>query len=204
MSRGPGHIERAILAALAAEPDNAFTVLDLVDRIWPERSLPWSRDGDEVVENPNRAEKKHRVAVARAMRSVVARAKGDLAIFDYGGHGSARMALYRSYDVMSYAMARLKNDFCSVYRPDHVRALRYDPFENSEADLRAELAPGGRQHRLIVPGGVWFQHVALAIAKRDGDTAAVAALEAEAAAWLDGTAARVRAAMERTGAGVST
>ena len=40
MSKGLGRIERAILAAVAAEPDNAFTVLDLVDRIWPDRDLP--------------------------------------------------------------------------------------------------------------------------------------------------------------------
>jgi hypothetical protein len=36
MSRGPGRIERAIEAAFAAEPDNAFTIEDLCDRIYPE------------------------------------------------------------------------------------------------------------------------------------------------------------------------
>jgi hypothetical protein len=51
MSKGPGRVSRAIEAALEAEPDNAFTVEDLCDRVY--RGI-------------NRVEKKHRVAVLRA------------------------------------------------------------------------------------------------------------------------------------------
>ena len=35
MSRGAGRVERAIMAAVRAEPDNAFTVADLCDRVYP-------------------------------------------------------------------------------------------------------------------------------------------------------------------------
>lgn len=58
MSKGPGRVERAITAALAAEPDGAFTIQDLGSRAYP---------------GLNRMEKRHRVAIIRAMRSVAGR-----------------------------------------------------------------------------------------------------------------------------------
>ena len=58
MGSGPGRIERAIEAALAAEPDNAFNTEDLCDRAYP---------------GVNRVNKKHRVAVLRALKRVLAR-----------------------------------------------------------------------------------------------------------------------------------
>ena len=58
MSRGPGRIEQAIMAAFEAEPDNAFTTEDICDRAYP---------------GVNRIEKKHRVSVLRAMQNIVAK-----------------------------------------------------------------------------------------------------------------------------------
>jgi hypothetical protein len=55
MSKGAGRIERAIVEAFVAEPDNAFTVEDLCDCVY---------------RGVNRVEKKHRVAVLRAMKKM--------------------------------------------------------------------------------------------------------------------------------------
>ena len=61
MSRGPGRVERAIEAALDAEPDNAFTVEELCRRVYPETA--------------HRApEKKHRVSkCSRAAQNICKR-----------------------------------------------------------------------------------------------------------------------------------
>jgi hypothetical protein len=58
MSKGPGRIERAIAAALDAEPDGAFTTDDLCDRVY---------------RGVNRIEKKHRVAELRAASNLMKR-----------------------------------------------------------------------------------------------------------------------------------
>ena len=34
MGKGPGHVERAIESVLIAEPDNAFTIEDLCERVF--------------------------------------------------------------------------------------------------------------------------------------------------------------------------
>jgi hypothetical protein len=57
MSKGPGRVERIIEAVFAAEPDNAFTIEDLCDRVYP---------GEPI-------EKKHRVSVLRAAKQVAKR-----------------------------------------------------------------------------------------------------------------------------------
>jgi hypothetical protein len=59
MSKGPGRIERAIEAAFAADPDNAFTTEELCERAY----FP----------AVNLIEKKHRVAVVRAGKRLAER-----------------------------------------------------------------------------------------------------------------------------------
>ena len=66
---------------------------------------------------------------------------------------------------MSFAMARLK---CHSWWRDH-----------SEAELRASLRKGGKNHQHIVAGGAWRRHLDMWIAQRDGDTARLQELEAE-------------------------
>jgi hypothetical protein len=56
MSRGLGHIQRSILAALETDIDGAWTVSQICERVYP---------------GIDRIEKKHRVAVARAIRKMV-------------------------------------------------------------------------------------------------------------------------------------
>jgi hypothetical protein len=62
MSAGPGHVMRTIMATIAANPRQAFTVDDLCDRAFP---------------GANRIEKKHRVAVIRALDGIATRCDLD-------------------------------------------------------------------------------------------------------------------------------
>lgn len=55
MSRGPGHIQRSILSLIDSDHDGAWTVGDICRHVYA---------------GANRVEKKHRVAVARALRTV--------------------------------------------------------------------------------------------------------------------------------------
>ena len=59
MSRGPGHVERAIAALFEKQPDAAFTVTDLVMQAWPGLNDP----GNHA----------RRVAAVRAARNVAKR-----------------------------------------------------------------------------------------------------------------------------------
>jgi hypothetical protein len=184
MSRGPGRIERAIAAILDGEADNAFTTEDLCDRVYP---------------GVNRVEKKHRVAVLRAANKLVKRRDntGCMRCENLGG-----TRVYFNIDnVMSHAMACLKADCFNRYRSKDdrwfspsafLRAAKPDQFRKdrvyqwkrySEAELRAELAEGGRNHKYVVPGGVWWKQTQRAIAemeaKRVGDTKRLEEIEAE-------------------------
>ena len=73
MSRGPGCVERAIIAALT--PDNALTTQELCERCYDEPII-----------------KKHRVAVLRALKRVRDR-RQDIATLTTEGLGSHRQNL---------------------------------------------------------------------------------------------------------------
>ena len=194
MSKGPGRIERAIADILDGEADNAFTTEDLCERVYP---------------GVNRVEKKHRVAVLRAANGLVKRRDNTGC---WWGENLGRTRVYFNIDnVMSYAMARLKTDQFNHYRSNDDRwftpapkwfrdgmgfkkGYQYQWPRSSEAELRAQLAEGGRDHKNVVPGGVWWKHTQSAIAemeaKRVGDTKRVeeiiAKREADLEAFLAG------------------
>jgi hypothetical protein len=164
MSRGPGRIERAVVAILDGEPDNAFTTEDLCRRIYP---------------GANRIEKKHRVAVLRAAQKVLERCD-MIQCFTSETVGGTRV-YFNADNVMSYAMARLKADRMNCYTNDP-RILWWGR-RSTEADLRAKLAEGGDDHKYVVEGGAWRKHtqwrVAEIEAKRVGDTARLEKIRAE-------------------------
>jgi hypothetical protein len=173
MSKGLGHVGRAIAAAFDAEPNNAFTTEELCKRVWPEKATGsyWLTRAMSV-------------AVLRAAKSLavhrpelgVKALKADMA-------RGAPVVFYRQYRVLSYAMARLKGDIFDFKR------------WQSEAELRAEIAEGGRDYQHVIPGGSWVRHTEMAIAKRDGDTAALERLEAEQERAMEGSALRIAAAL---------
>ena len=140
MSKGPGHAERAITAALAAEPDNAFNIEDLCDRAYPDV----------------KAEKKHRVTVLRAIGRILAR-RPDLKTFLGDGIGRPKVVFHR-YNVMSYAMARLKADFRYSYRSNDPRKSKR--WIKDEAELRASLREGGKNYKyIVIERGAWWNHM---------------------------------------------
>ena len=161
MSRGMGRIQTCILAALAAEPDNALTVEDLCDLLYP---------------GANRIEKKHRVSVIRALRSIAQHDEASVRLMSGSGKGRTLIA-YDPFNLNSYAMARSKAS--SFYR----RRNRYSPAggdqRTEEAELRERLRPGGGLHHLVREGGTWFEDVAYNVAVRGGDEEEAARLSAK-------------------------
>ena len=173
MSRGHGIVQRAILAAFAAEPNNAFLLSELCERVYSGR---------------NRIEKKHRNAVARAARAIPS--------IDHMRRETlgSELVFYDPLNVMSYAMARLKSDSLgpgAAYRNKDYRPIkqkiwrghdvtswrRYDI--SSDQIFREMLAPGGNYHRYVVEGGAWWRHTEMHKARARGDGETVARLQAE-------------------------
>jgi hypothetical protein len=212
MSRGPGRVQRAIEAVFQAEPDNAFLLSELCERVY--RGL-------------NRVEKKHRIAVARAVKGIETL---DCLHRDTLGR---EQVIYDPCNVMSYAMARLKSDSFgpgAAYRNNDPRQ-HHDPLrwrwnamhegyragtiteeemetyettfeipvrlktqldavvenKTTEQELREMLAPGGNQHKYIVEGGAWFEHTEFAKARRaaKGDPKKLAKIDAREEAWTE-------------------
>jgi hypothetical protein len=182
MSRGPGYVQRAITAYFQAEPDNAFLLSELCERIYP---------------RINRIEKKHRVAVARAAKLIPA-----LAVMKRETLG-CELVFYDPLSVMSYAMARLKADafLRGDYRNNDPRkaqirarlemlSKRYPgrfPKERevTEQELRERLAPGGPEHKHVVEGGVWWRHTEIERARKRGDIETYSRLQADKQAAVD-------------------
>jgi hypothetical protein len=134
MSRGPGRIERAIGAILAAEPDNAFTVDELCLRIYrPDLSANYRR---RLPASMYRPQLQHRVAAIRAGKAIAGR--GNVAWLRSFQRGGA-LVCYTADNVMSYGMAHLKG-----WRTNQ-----------TEGQLRARLTDDHDQGRHIRPGGIW-------------------------------------------------
>jgi hypothetical protein len=141
MSRGHGKVQRAILAVFAAEPDNAFLLSELCERVFS---------------GLNRIEKKHRNAVARAAKAIPSLDQMEREVL------GSELVFYDPLNVMSYAMARLKSDNLTNYRNNDARwftpsawfreamgykkGYQYRLTQASEDDLRRSLAEGGRNH----------------------------------------------------------
>lgn len=169
MSRGMGRIERGIVAAFEAEPHNAFTTDDLIDRIFP---------------GLNRIEKKHRVSVCRAVRSLEARS-GDYRVTFCEGVGGV-LAIYRVHDLDSFAMGMLKSG-TNYYRSRDAASWQVaakmallSPREQ-EAELLRLIGPGGKFEDRIKEGGPWWRVVRLWVARRDGEYAVIDELESKSA-----------------------
>ncbi len=158
MGKGPGRVERAIEAAFIAEPDNAFTVDDLCDRVY---------------RGVNRIEKKHRVSVIRAAKSLCDRRPALNLNWLCSDRLGGALVFYTADNLMSYAMARLKS--LGAYRSNDKRWER----SVTEHDLRAQLSDDGDHYEYIVPGGIWWNYVELWKAERDGDTEKADVLRAE-------------------------
>jgi hypothetical protein len=138
MSRGPGRVEKTIEKAFIERPSATFSTDDLIILVYP---------GVEV-------EKKHRVAVLRAADRVAARLhweKWQCRRFRWGdgwpgseceslkGRGAVFM---NPADVWSYAQATLRIDA--------------DDGAKTQEEWAAMLGQGGKFHKHVIPGGIWW------------------------------------------------
>jgi hypothetical protein len=143
MRKGLGRIQRALLAIFDREHDNAFTIGDLCERIWPD--LYPEPNGDQI-------ESKHRRTVLRAARDIATQRPEIQSL--RGERVGGALVFFRHDEVMSYAMARLKADRFHRYRSNDPR-LRWS---NDERDLR-RLLDEESYRKLIGPGGAWRRQV---------------------------------------------
>ncbi len=150
MTGGLGRIERALVAIFDGERDNAFTIEDLCERIWPD--LYPDRQGGKI-------ERKHRGTVIRAARNI-ARQRPEIQWLR-GERRGGSLVFFRHDEVISYAMARLKADRFQRYRSKNPRLH----WSNDEAALRRKL--DDESHRkLIGPHGTWRRQVEVFVALR--------------------------------------
>ncbi|MDX1072376.1 hypothetical protein GOL32_28285 [Sinorhizobium medicae] len=153
-------IERAIEATFAAEPDNALTTAELCARVFPDvRHVKWRYPRSGKTFEKAVPDKKHRVAVIAAARRVIERqltADPDAAWDFLRGESRGSGLVFFGPGVFAYALARLKGDWLHADDP--------------EEELRARLAPGGKDHHLIADGGHWRRHWEIYLAERKGET----------------------------------
>lgn len=107
-------------------------------------------------------QKKHRVAVIRAMKTVNAK-NSQLRI--YNGEGpEGQLIIFDSHNVSSYALARLKDDCFSQYQWSRFAWGN----RKKERELRNSLRDE-RHQELMKEGGSWWRHVEQYKAEDTGD-----------------------------------
>ena len=150
MSRGSGKIERAIAALLDGNPDMAVTAEELAERVY----------GIAAVEH------KHIVSVLRALRRLAQR-RPDINTawgrdWKWLQKRGGRTVWFNRRNVQSYGLMMLKTRYCAYRATDAERQLaflRHIRKVDTEGELLAMLAPGGKYHRYIQPGGEWYRAV---------------------------------------------
>ncbi len=170
--RKHGRLVAHILAAFAADPDAALTVADIAMPAY----------GAELWQ----VTKAQRVAVLRAMRRAV---ELEPRFGLMNGEGSqGQLIAYDRTRVLSYALARLKANYYHQYQ--WATPVWSSPTDTEE-QLKARLAPGGREHECVVQGGCWWRHCLVPQAEIAGDHETAARLrekdEHELAAFLAAT-----------------
>ncbi len=159
---GPGHLMRAVARLFFEQPNGAWTVEDLCERV--------------LGLAPGMVEQRHRVCLRCAASEFIAYTE-DWAVGQSQGPGRLLVYFNRA-SVLSYALARLKSDRQYRYQS---RIDGEGPL--NEADLLQRLAPDGKEHYLITEGGAWRRHVERYItirnALRAGNGAQVAKIKKE-------------------------
>ena len=144
-----GRIQRTLVKIFDSERDNAFTVEDLCERIWPD--LYPGQLGSRI-------RKSHRTIVIRAARDI-ARQRPEIQWL-YGQRLGRTLVFFRHDEVTSYAMAQLKADRFQEYRNP-----RFHWRSSDEEALRRKLDDESYR-KLIGPGGAWRRQVEIFLAGR--------------------------------------
>lgn len=163
MSKGPGRVERAIEQAFNKTKGDYFTTDELFEVVYPGAFT---------------MERKHRVAIMRAVKNVCNRTGWEIIRADIRGNPAV---FIKPTDLMSYATGRKK------------AGMEWE-WSRSRQEIRDRFAPGGPDRYLIEEGGPWLRFVQMARAKRDGDEKTLSRLEAEQEAVATAFKARFKAA----------
>jgi hypothetical protein len=189
--RGPSqrqprvNLHDSITKAFESDPEIALTTKDLVMRAY----------GVEL----EAITRSQRVAAIRAMKSYIKQqSRFDLL---NGAGPVGQTIIYDAHNVMSYALARLKEDWLFHYQYARITTYAYGTYRMqrrstmSEADLKSQLTEGSTSHRHVVPGGAWYRHTEQRKAEARGDHARVLELQQEQEHALQELATRIRAAL---------
>jgi len=150
MSRGPGKIERAIAALLDGNPDMAVTTEELAERVYGVGTV----------------EKKHTVSLLRALRRLAQRRPdiGKTWDRDWQRHykRARNTVWFNRRNVQSYGMMMLKTRYCAYRISESEKQFSHIgriPKVETEAELLAMMAAGGKYHSYVQPGGDWYRAV---------------------------------------------
>jgi hypothetical protein len=125
---GQQEIERTIRDVLTCNVDGAFSVDDLCSYVHLGLKQP---------------QRKHRAAVIPIAKQVCEQLGDDWQWWRAEKRGGT-LVFFNHANVTSYAMARLKTDFCHN--------------SETEEELKTSISPGGRYHDYVVKGGAWWGH----------------------------------------------
>jgi len=131
MSRGPGKIERGLLALFVANPSAAFTVEELAEAMYP---------------GVNRVAKKHRVAIIRAARSAASIAGWRTWTSESPG---SRLVYLNPLDFRSYATGWLRSEMSwHSCTPQEIAEMLDNP--TAHFTHWAKWRPGGAWHYQVL------------------------------------------------------
>jgi hypothetical protein len=146
-------IEAIIEATLLGDQDNAYTVDNLCDRVYP---------------GLKRFEPKHHVAVIPAAKRVCERL-GERWDWRYSWTPGRKLVFWNRASILSYGMAELKTD--QSYLSLTVR-FSHDFRNCTDNELKAKLSPGGDYYDRVIAGGNWWKDRQEDIARFKAATAA--------------------------------
>jgi hypothetical protein len=137
MSRGPGHVEKGIRHLFDTHPDEAFSLRDVIEWIWP-----------DVIPG-----EKHRISAARAARTVVAKDLDWVSRAAPGGTtwfwNLASPASRAMYDMLGASRPWTRPGKIMSGRRGRVPRRGSNSRQMSRAEALERLQPGGADHQMV-------------------------------------------------------
>ena len=158
MSNKPGY-EEVFVSKRVAKIESEIAALFVAE---PDNAFTIEEICKRIFPDLKHAARKRRVAVLKAASNLMKR-EGKLSYIRSPARGHT-VIFFIDTCVISYAMACQKR---WPWRP------------KSDAELRARLSEGGEHFKDIQPGGAWWRHTQMRIAKREGDLNRFEVLRAE-------------------------
>jgi hypothetical protein len=165
MSKGPGHIARLILSLIETEPDGAWLVSDIC----------------KLAYGVERVEKKHRVAVARTLRTMklpgtwhTERGGSEYCLFDVCSAESILRLKWRSI-YPDFSFARFKRDCHYQEQPAAERAEKARRYRDASPVEKIDMQVHGlRTLAAISSGADTLKRIAQQIAELEQERKALA------------------------------